>query len=89
MYILDPENPPYDYPSPYDLRKKFIIKCGRPRIFRDPNKQPEHIHAKKRISFLRKHKNSDGGDNNQNSPRNNIIETEISKKENKNSKEQK
>lgn len=35
LYIVDPENPPIKYPSPEALKGKFIIKCGRTRIFRD------------------------------------------------------
>ena len=34
MYTLDPENPPKDYPSPEELKEKFIIKCNRTRIFK-------------------------------------------------------
>jgi hypothetical protein len=37
LFILDSENPPSNYPSPYELREKFIIKCGRPRIYRKFN----------------------------------------------------
>jgi Ca2+-binding EF-hand superfamily protein len=33
IYVLDVDNPPLQYPSPHDLRKKFIIKCKRKRIF--------------------------------------------------------
>lgn len=33
LYILDPENPPINYPSPNDLKRKFIVKCKRKRIF--------------------------------------------------------
>jgi Ca2+-binding EF-hand superfamily protein len=33
LYILDPQNPPLNYPSPMDLKRKFVIKCKRKRIF--------------------------------------------------------
>lgn len=33
LYILDPQNPPLQYPSPNELKRKFIIKCKRKRIF--------------------------------------------------------
>lgn len=39
LYIVDPENPPNKYPSPEALKGKFIIKCGRTRIFKDKNQK--------------------------------------------------
>ena len=33
IYIIDPENPPLIYPSPNELKKKFIIKNKGKRIF--------------------------------------------------------
>ena len=33
LYIVDPMNPPLNYPSPNELKKKFVIKCKRKRIF--------------------------------------------------------
>ena len=35
LYILDSKTPPLQYPSPYQLKKKFIIKNKRKRIFGD------------------------------------------------------
>jgi hypothetical protein len=32
LFIVDTENPPLVYPSPNDLKRKFIIKCKRKRI---------------------------------------------------------
>lgn len=32
LFIVDVENPPLAYPSPNDLKHKFIIKCKRKRI---------------------------------------------------------
>jgi phosphatidylinositol phospholipase C beta len=34
LYIINPENPPLNYPSPEELKNTFIIKCSRPRIYR-------------------------------------------------------
>jgi Ca2+-binding EF-hand superfamily protein len=33
IYVLDVDNPPLQYPSPHDLKRKFIIKCKRKRVF--------------------------------------------------------
>lgn len=33
IYVLDPQDPPLIYPSPNDLKRKFIIKAKRKRIF--------------------------------------------------------
>jgi len=33
LFIVDPDNPPLNYPSPNDLKHKYIIKCKRKRIF--------------------------------------------------------
>jgi phosphatidylinositol phospholipase C, delta len=72
LYVLDPENPPRDYPSPEELKKTFIIKCSRPRIFKkerlqtnssnnldtQPN-QTGGIQKKKTLAaFLKKKKNT-------------------------------
>lgn len=37
LYILDEKNPPINYPSPEELKEKFIIKCSRTRIFGNSN----------------------------------------------------
>lgn len=68
IFVLDPENPPRDYPSPEELKKTFIIKCSRPRIFKkerlqtNPDSQSDNsggIKKKKTLAaFLKKKKNT-------------------------------
>lgn len=53
LYILDPQNPPLNYPSPMELKRKFVIKCKRKRIFGNF----ENITSDKDIGLGRKSSN--------------------------------
>jgi hypothetical protein len=41
LYILDDDNPPETYPTPEELKGKFIIKEGREKIFKKVKKNVE------------------------------------------------
>ena len=44
LYIIDPKYPPLIYPSPNELRRKFIIKNKRKRIFGDIKEMKINYH---------------------------------------------
>ena len=44
LYIIDPKCPPLIYPSPNELRRKFIIKNKRKRIFGDIKEMKINYH---------------------------------------------
>lgn len=55
LFILDPQNPPLLYPSPNELKRKFIIKCKRKRIF--GNFKPGHEGSDNNVIYHRSDKN--------------------------------
>lgn len=60
IYILDSENPPKEYPSPEELKRKFIIKNKRERIF----KSGINSNNSTNLEFLKGGSSDDSNDDN-------------------------